>query len=233
MAATRQLPFELGHAAGKARDDLVVSRANRAAVSMIDRWPAWPSPVGIVCGPAGSGKSHLAEIWTEAANAVAVEPGAIRPETLAMAEIRPLSIDGVDTAPIDETGLFHLLNVVRAHGGSLLLTARRPPSAWPLGLPDLASRLQAATRAHIDQPDDVLLEAVLTKLFSDRQVAVEPNVTGYLVRRMERSLAEATALVHDLDRAALSLKAPVTRALAQRVLQDRGYAGRTATRSSP
>ena len=54
----------------------------------------------------------------------------------------------------------------------MLLTARRPVAGWPLGLPDLASRLRAAPAVAIGPPDDALLGALLVKLFADRQLVV-------------------------------------------------------------
>ena len=60
----RQLPLDLGHSTGHSRDELVVSDANRQAVALIDRWPDWPAAVVVLAGPAGSGKSHLASIWS-------------------------------------------------------------------------------------------------------------------------------------------------------------------------
>src|SRR5690606_24198288 len=68
----RQLPLELGHAPGHSRDELVVSPANAAAVALVERWPDWPAPVVVLAGPPGSGKTHLASIWREAAYAAAV-----------------------------------------------------------------------------------------------------------------------------------------------------------------
>ena len=73
----RQLPLDLVHAEGWSRDDLVVSVANADAVSLIDRWPGWPSPVVVLAGPAGSGKSHLGAIWCEAADARQLRSGHI------------------------------------------------------------------------------------------------------------------------------------------------------------
>src|SRR5690606_26287347 len=103
-------------------------------------------------------------------------------------------------------------------GTSLLLTARRFPSAWGVRLPDLSSRLKAASIVEIQEPDDVLLAAVLTKLFADRQIDVEQHVVQYLVRRMERSLSSAMDVVARLDIAALEQKTRITRPLAAQVL---------------
>jgi chromosomal replication initiation ATPase DnaA len=169
--------------------------------------------VVVLAGPPGSGKTHLASIWRETADALAVSAGRIE-ESIAVLDSRPALIDDVDAGPIDEQGLFHLINAVRGTGSQLFLTARRFPSAWGVRLPDLASRLKAAATVEIYEPDDLLLAGVMTKLFADRQVEVEAHVVQYLVRRIERSLATAMRVVERLDRMALERKAPITRALA-------------------
>ncbi|CCV06107.1 conserved hypothetical protein [Mesorhizobium metallidurans STM 2683] len=221
----RQLPLDLGHGTGYSRDELVVSGTNSQAVALVDRWPDWPSPVVVLAGPAGSGKTHLASIWQARAGAVAVDAGRIG-GCIAELGARPALIDDVDAGPVDEEGLFHLINAVRGAHSTLLLTARRFPSAWGVRLPDLASRLKAAATVEIHEPDDLLLAGVITKLFADRQIEVEPHVVQYLVRRIERSLATAMRVVERLDRTALERKTPITRALAAETVSamDEGQA---------
>jgi len=213
--ASSQLPLDLGHQAGFSRDDLVVTKANEQAVSHVERWPDWPVPITILAGPPGSGKSHLATIWRDRAEARRIDPDKISaPEGDAPRAL----IEDCDRAVLDQTGLFHLINAVRASGGSLLLTARSFPAAWGVTLPDLASRLKAAATVEIQEPDDALLAGVIAKLFADRQVEVEPHVVHYVARRIERSLATANAVVECLDHAALQQKSRITRALAASVV---------------
>ena len=63
MSTTRQLPFELPHNASFDRADLIESDANQLAIEAIDSWPDWPHPVLLIAGPAGSGKTHIAEAF--------------------------------------------------------------------------------------------------------------------------------------------------------------------------
>ena len=74
---TRQLPLDLPHRPSLERDDLVVSAANRLAVEAVDAWPDWSHPVLLVTGPPGSGKSHLAEVWSMEAGARVAEEGSV------------------------------------------------------------------------------------------------------------------------------------------------------------
>jgi chromosomal replication initiation ATPase DnaA len=63
------------------------------------------------------------------------------------------------------------------------------------------------------------LRAVLVKLFADRQLAVDENLIGYVMTRIERSFAAARAVVAQLDGEAMRLKRPLTRALAAELLR--------------
>lgn len=214
----RQLPLELGHAPAFSRDDLIVSATNEAAVALIDRWPDWPSALMVLAGPTGSGKSHIASIWRDMSGARSFGARQIGSDAIEAAAHGPVLIDDVDSGTIDEQGLFHLINAIKEAGTHLLMVGRRFPSAWGVALPDLASRLKTAATVEIGEPGDALLSAVITKLFADRQVDVEPHVVQFVARRIERSLSAAIRVVDSLDRAAMENKSAITRGLAADVL---------------
>ncbi|WP_407051127.1 hypothetical protein [Methyloraptor flagellatus] len=218
----RQIPLDLGHASRRGRDDFVVGASNRAAFDWVLRWPDWPAPVVLIVGPTGAGKSHLVQIFAEASGALVVAAADLDGQGVAAVRSdRPVVVE--DLGPgVPERALFHLLNAAREAGVQVLLTARDEPAAWGVALPDLASRLRAATPVHVGEPDDALLEAVLAKLFTDRQTIVDPQVIAYLSLRIERSYAAAAAIVEALDREALALKSPITRAVAAQVLRRSG-----------
>ena len=158
----------------------------------------------LVTGPVGAGKSHLVHVFAELSGAAifAAEDLAAR-DPVELARHPALAVEDLGEG-VDETALFHLLNAARQAGRRVLLTAATPPSEWGLRLADLASRLRAATPVALREPDDALLEALLAKLFSDRQTMVDPSVIAFLARRMERSFAAAHDLVAALDREALA-----------------------------
>jgi chromosomal replication initiation ATPase DnaA len=100
------------------------------------------------------------------------------------------------------------------------LTSRLWPISWPVELPDLKSRLKAATVVEIGEPDEDLLAQVIIKLFADRQLNIDDKLVGYIVARMERSLEAAQRIVDQLDRLALARGARITRSLAAEVLES-------------
>ena len=55
-------------------------------------------------------------------------------------------------------------------------SARTAPSGWPIGIPDLASRLRALPVVTLAAPDDAMLRAVLVKLFADELTTNESYV---------------------------------------------------------
>jgi chromosomal replication initiation ATPase DnaA len=220
--AQRQLTLDLDHRPALGREDFIVTPANEEAVASIDRWPAWPHPVLIVTGPKGSGKTHLAAVWCRMAEAACVPAAALGAQHLAALEGGgSLAVEDADRG-FDEEVLFHAINLARGEDAFLVLTAAEEPSAWPVRLPDLKSRLRAAPVARLGAPDDLLLRAVLVKLFSDRQLAVDASVLDYICARMERSLAAASRLVAALDAAALAEGRGITRRLAAEVLAEGG-----------
>ncbi len=231
MTGTAQLPLELPLRPALGREDFLVAPSNEVAVARIDRWPDWPGPVLALYGPPGCGKTHLCQVWRAASGAVEIDGSLLAraeaPELLGAA--RTCVLDDADAllgtgnanTNAEAERLLHLFNSVVERGGQLLLAARAAPARWPRGLADLSSRLAAATAVRLEAPDDALLEALLVKLFADRQLCVGEELVRYLLARMERSFAAARTLVAALDRAALAEGRAVTIPLARRVLE--GY----------
>jgi chromosomal replication initiation ATPase DnaA len=211
----RQLALDLPHRAAMGRADFLVGAANEAAIALIDRWPDWPSKVVLLAGPVGSGKTHLVEVWRAASGA-----GIVAAADLSDGDAEPLvgrgavAVEDLHAGAIDEKALFHLLNLATERHASVLLTSRVWPSALPLKIADLASRLRAAQPVELAEPDDDLLRRVLIKLFADRQLTVDQAVIDFIVTRMERSLEAANAIVERLDREALAEGRAITRRLA-------------------
>lgn len=218
-----QLPFAFDHRPARAREDFIVAPCNAAAVALIDAWPGWAVPAQAIWGPPACGKTHLAAVFAARSGAATVAlsavtgdaPDALVVENGALIVERPATDD-----PLDEEALFHLLNLVRERRASLLILADEAPARWPVALPDLASRLGAVPATAISAPDDILLEAMLAKLFADRQIRITPAVLAYLLSRIERSHAAAARVVARLDTAAMAQGRAVTVPLARAVLAE-------------
>lgn len=220
----KQLTLEIEPRPALGREDFLVSPGNRAAVEWIDRWPEWPAPSLALAGPAGSGKSHLAQVWRGHSRALALQ-GAdlLRPLPSLPENMHHCLVDEADRLAghaAGEENLFHIYNRLSQQAGHLLLVGRSLPMRWPLAMPDLRSRLATAVPVELAMPDDALMQALLVKLFSDRQLLPGRGVIEFLVMRMERSYAAARRIVSEIDARALEERREVRLPLARTVLND-------------
>lgn len=220
---TRQIPLDLPTKESFSRSDFVITPANELALDMIENSDRWPAGRMLLIGPRGAGKSHLAQIWATATGA-RIQPA----EAIAGADLESLArggavaVENAETVaghPGAEAAMFHLCNML-GQGGRLLITAILPPRDWGLQLPDLLSRLQSGGLMRLSPPDDALLQKVLIKLFSDRQIIPSAGLIPYILARMPRSIGAARAIITEMDRRAMAEQRPLGPKLAAEVLNS-------------
>jgi len=165
VIATDQLILEFEHRPSLSGEDFLISDENREAVAWIDKWPNWPSPLVVIHGPPGCGKTHLCEVFRAKASATGLAPGLSR-DLASVDRSKAFVFDGLDRfmgGDVEEE-IFHFYNALRAEGGHLLATATLPPPQWPFSTPDVRSRIQASPSATIVAPGDGLIAGLLVKL---------------------------------------------------------------------
>jgi DnaA regulatory inactivator Hda len=217
MATQQTFPIDFTPSYG--RKNFIEASCNTIALQTIEQWPNWPSYGLVVYGPKGSGKTHLAHIFSQKAGAVFLGREKLRDPKLfvTLPPAANVIVDEVDVAALEEP-LFHLLNFLKNENGTLLMTAENPPAEWPVKLPDLRSRILALNAVAISPPDDELLKAVMTKLFSDRQLYVEGDVVDYATTRLDRNFTALMDFVDKIDAASLRTKRRITLPLAREIL---------------
>jgi len=193
--------------------DFLKSDCNRTARTALgDVW-AWPQGRFVLTGPAKSGKTHLARIWTAHNEAVLCrardlggpDSGSV-PKPVAIEDVHEIAGDGRL-----EQVLFDLVNRFAASGRLLLMTGCGQPRDWGLAMPDLASRMTGSRMAEILPPNNDLVHGLVLKQFSDRQVAVSPETLRYLASRCARSYEAIHAAVMALDSLSLAERKRITR----------------------
>ncbi|EJL34436.1 hypothetical protein PMI01_01644 [Caulobacter sp. AP07] len=206
------------------RATFVSSPTNVQALAALDAWPAWAEGRLALVGPAGTGKTHLARDWARTHDAVVIEATTTGSAPLDLAALRgrPLLVEDADRRSdgdiVDDETLFHLINMAGVDGGSLLLTGRLAPIAWEAAVPDLRSRLNALPVARIEEPDDLVLQAVLRRGFEAAGIRPAADLYPYLMARLPRSAPAALAAVAALDEASIDQGREVNKALALAVL---------------
>ena len=216
-----QLNFELPQRLAMGRSDFMIAPSNAVALAMIDQTPNWALHKLVLAGPSGSGKSHLAHVWAgdvgariiAAADLTEAQVPALAEDAVAVEDVQAIA----ENTPA-QNALFHLHNMMFAEQNPLLLTGTGAPNLWRMSLPDLQSRIDAATVAMLDSPDDALLAALLAKHFDDRQIKTPADLIPYLLLRMDRSFEAASDIVATLDRACLTQQRTLTRKFAAQVL---------------
>ena len=201
--------------------DIFKSSCNEIAIEMIEKWPDWPSDNRIICiyGPAGSGKTHLSNIWMQKSKAITYN------------EINHLSLDNIYSInkPIifenlsnnnnwPENLLFEFINDVRSSGNYLLITCSKNPLKLNWKLNDIISRFSSFTNIEIKLPNDDLIKKVLIKCFADRQLSLDKQYIDYISMRIERSYLAINKIVDIIDTLTLQYKQPVNYSLVKEAI---------------
>jgi chromosomal replication initiation ATPase DnaA len=195
-----QIALPLGPLGRREPSRIIVGTANMAAIEACQQTDTWPFRTAILFGPARSGKSLLANWFTQGGYGEAVD----------------------DADRMDETELFHRWNRSQETGIPLLLTAaaRGEGQTWDVTLPDLGTRLRAALRLEIGTPDDIMFEELIGVHAEGRALALTDEACRYLASRSERSHLGAEQLVATIDRLSLERKSAPGPAIWREALEE-------------
>ncbi|MDR0968417.1 MAG: hypothetical protein LBL99_02135 [Holosporaceae bacterium] len=193
--------------------DFFESDENRDAILRLAKWPNWNDLGLIVHGESGTGKTHLAALWAQTANAVYVlkESLSHNPRDLFDAECN-FVIDDFDgfINPQNYDWIFHFLNIAREKNRFFLLLSRSRASILSVGLNDLRSRLIALPSAAISPPKDDLLLKIIKKIAKDLEIIVSDDVATYILNAVERKVSSIAGILKTLDKLSLRQKKPLT-----------------------
>lgn len=195
------------------RASFLRSDSNETAWRAGEAWFRSDEPALVVCGPAGAGKTHFAHAMLEKLDfAVSTADEFAAPQA-------PYII--VDDMPArDPRRFLSAFETACAAGRRLVLAGTGHPSDWSLGLKDLRTRLEAAPRAVLADPDEFLIRAVIAKGFRDRQLNVSRTVVEYAAPRLPRTFAAAHGFVALADRQALEEKRKITTPFVQNLIAN-------------
>lgn len=183
------------------RRDFVVAPSNEHALAMLLQWRASVEPLLVIAGPTASGKTHLLHILAEdSGGAIAI-------------------VDGIASG-VDPLSLLSMIERARETGARLAIAGKGDPADWAHGLRDLETRLAAAARIVLNEPDEALLRAVVLKLLGDRQLRASPGLAAYATARLPKTFAAAAAFVAAIDAASIASRLPIGLRLARAVIAN-------------
>lgn len=183
------------------REAFVVTVSNEGALRTLDAWRWSSEPLLVICGPKGSGKSHLVSILEQAADE---------------------NVEVIDDASVFGAAaeIFRKVEKAREEGGRIVIAGRGDPREWAAGLKDLETRLSAAPRITLVEPDEALLRAVILKGFKDRQLRALEAIADYAAPRLPKTFAAAQAFVAALDALSIEKGQPIGLKLAREAVAN-------------
>ena len=164
-------------------------------------------------GPKKSGKSYLAKIWLKNNNAIEYNNN-----YEALLNFRSnILIDNLIF--YDQEKIFHIVNNCILNNSKILITSDIKINLIDFKFNDLSSRLKTFSNLEINQPNDEMLLAILTKLLVDKQFIIKSNeIFEYILRRVDRSYQGINEIVNKLDILSLEKKRQLTIPLIKEIL---------------
>ena len=200
--------------------DFVESRENYGAVSYLTKWPDWSSNGLIITGNHGVGKSHLAALWGQSANAVYVLKNSLgfNPRDLFDNDCNFI-IDNFRNFLEDQDWLFHFYNIAKEKNRFFLILDVLPPKQWNISLADLNSRIMTLPVINIPDHSDELLFKVIKKLLRDYDMSISDETIEYILETSERNISHISYVLKTLDKLALQQKKNVNVSFVKKYLQ--------------
>ena len=164
-------------------------------------------------GPKKSGKSYLSKIWLKKNNAIEYNNNY---EVLLNLHNNIL-IDNLIF--YDQEKIFHIVNNCILNNSKVLITSDNKINEINFEFKDLSSRLKTFSNLEINQPNDEMLLAILTKLLVERQFIIKSNeIFEYIIRRVDRTYQGINDIVKKLDILSLEKKRQLTIPLIKEIL---------------
>lgn len=208
---SEQLAFDLAYRTAYGREKFWVAPCNQEAITWIDRYPDWPTHALLIYGAAGSGKTHLATLFSDIILQARDLTQDFKPQFQ-----KKIVVENLQDL-VDEEALLHIFNFIQEMGGDLLLTSRVIPQ---FNLPDLQSRMNMIPKAEIMMPDESVIRAVAHKAFEDRHILVDEVVLDYLSTHLTRSFSLLQQVVERADKLSLEAGRKITIPIVKQVIQE-------------
>ena len=185
--------------------DFYVSSNNFEAYKLIENWPNWPSKWINVYGVSGSGKTHLSKILEKKIKRIVIiKAKKINDKTIINLENYDCLIIDDYSNNIDQKILYSLLNQSKQLDNYILINSNYPINEIKFEFEDLKSRIRSFVFAGIHLPTDDLLQVIISKSFSEKQITIDPKVSNFIIKNVDRSYDKIFKLLKDVDELSLS-----------------------------
>ena len=214
-----QLVFKFPFSKKYYEQDFFVSSNNFSAYKLIEEWPVWPGKWLNIFGSSGSGKTHLAKILKKKINkSKLIEAKNVNDKTIKdLSNFDCLIIDSFNNN-IDEKLLYSILNQSKQLDNYILINSINSIKNKKFRLKDLKSRMNSFVHIGIELPSDDLLKVIISKMLSDKQININPKITDFIIKNVERSYEKMFKFLKDVDELSLSTGKSININLIKKVL---------------
>ena len=216
-----QLVFKFPFKTRYYEQDFYVSESNFSAYQLIEGWPNWPGKWLNLFGEKGSGKTHLAKILEKKfPNVYLLDEKNITDQIMyKLNDIDCLIIDNF-TNQIEEKLFYSILNHSKQLVNFILINSKIAINQINFNLEDLKSRIKSFLYIGIELPTDELLKVIISKSFSERQINLNPKISEYIIKNVDRSYEKMIKFIKDLDELSLSSGKSININLIKKVLNQ-------------
>ena len=202
------------------KNDFYVSESNFYAYNLLLSWPKWEKNIINIYGEKHSGKSHLIQIFLDRNDGLITDLKKLKNYDLEKLRFNQnIIIDNIYDE-LDESLLYSIINTIEKYNKFLILTSNKPLNDLNLRLEDLKSRLKNCLFAEIQKPDDILIQALITKNLADHQIALDRKLIDFISKRIKRSYTNIKEFVCTIDEISLKKKKPINMKIIKEILKD-------------
>ena len=203
------------------QNDFFVSESNFYAYNLLISWPKWEKKIININGERFSGKTHLIEIFLEKNKGLVIDLNKFKNFDLEQVRFNEnIIIENVNNE-LDENLFYSLIDTIDKYNKFLILTSNKSLNNLNFKLEDLKSRLKNCIFAEIQEPDDNLIKALITKNLADYQITLDPKLVDYISKRITRSYIKIREFVCTIDEISLKKKKPINMKIIKKILEDK------------
>ena len=190
-------------------EDYFVSKSNYFAFEILQKWPKWEKNILNIYGENFSGKTHLSKIFLGKNDGLMIYEKDINDEIFKKLKLyENIVLDGFNYET-NEKLLYSIFNLVDSENKFLIINSINPINEMDFQLKDLVSRAKNCLFAKIENPDDELMNAIILKNFSDRQIKIDNKLIDYIAKRIDRSYSKISQFIYKIDELSLKKKKPI------------------------
>ena len=201
--------------------DFFVSESNFYAYNLMLSWPKWEKKIINIFGERYSGKTHLIQIFLEKNKGLVINLNDLKNYDLDKLRFNENIIIENITEELDESLFYSLIDTIDKYNKFLILTSNKSVSNFNVKLGDLKSRLKNCLFAEIQKPDDILIQALITKNLADYQISIDSKLIDFISKRITRSYSKIREFVCTIDEISLKKKKPINFKIITEILEDK------------